>query len=298
MACRKNSPGKPCCGPPDCESCCIGHIDFSIGGDGVDPLFTLSWDISSGSQPTTTLSTDMMPSGVTQQVCTRSYTAPIAYTLCSGTAKELPVVGMFNLLDRTLDLAGRYALATADYTGNLGMRSNVIVSSLRVSVLWSSGYVRVIAGGSSIQEVFTFPRTGATRRAYNTGTCLGTGGVTTYTDIDSAYCDSTTYLNACFAANPYLPGIIVNNYFSLGSYPSMDSGWLTAANCAASAGEYSGSTYALYHYNIGCFAFGPIPDTRTVTGTSGSCSENDFTQTFPSTFWETLRNKVTLAVCA
>ena len=178
------------------------------------------------------------------------------------------------------------------------MRSNVIISSFSVSVLWSFGYVRVITGGSAIQEVFTFPKPGATRRLYNTGTCLGTGGVITYTDdVDTAYCEAATVLNACPSANPYLPLLINHNYFSLGLYPSMDSGWIEAADCAATEAEYSGSEYTLYDYNLACFSGGPLPDTRTVTGSGGICSANDFSQTFPSTPYKILRNKVNLFVC-
>jgi hypothetical protein len=303
--------GNCCCGT--CSSCCIRRIEISIGkedevyGDPPKvPLGEIAWDIDPDDQPETEIWSDVMPDGKTQQVCIRQYNAPISETICVGTARELPINGIFRTLDRDLALAGRYGLFVADdrdFTGTLHIRCNIIVSGLLVRVLWSSGWIRMIMTGESYEEAFSFPNPGATMRRYDTITCASVGGTTTYVDdVLSVFCDPAVGLDVCPSSNPYIPGMINPGYHNLPNFPAMDTGWLASSACEDE--DYTSNLYGLMEYYTyfcpGAIGPGQLPLTRTVSSAYGtSCSQNDFSQTFRDLedTYTYRRNRVKLFVC-
>lgn len=246
-----------CC---TCEPCCVSRIEIEFGKEdevsGEDPkvpIGTFAWDVET--QPASVVTSKEVAYGLTLPVCSRTYLAPISERICDGTAKALDINGKFITLDRVFpSMSGRYGfLETVDFVGSTGIRCNVFIYGLFVVVQRAPGYSRILMGSYGIEEFFGYVVAGSTVRAYDTGTCLGTGPTSTYgTPPDSLYCTTSATDGTCPGVNA---GRLTSYAFRSGPngmpLPTLDSGWFASESCPV--GDFVSGLYAFYEY------FGTVP---------------------------------------
>jgi hypothetical protein len=236
------------------QCCCVSRLEVTMckedevsGGPPTFPIGTFAWDIAT--QPSNSVSTETMPNGDSLQVCKRTYLAPISETICSGTARQQDINGRFQTLDRIFpSVSGRYGGAdTFDFTGSTGIRCNVMVYGLNVSVSRANGWFRIEMGSLGIEETFGYVLAGASTLLYNPSTCVPFGATFIAGEPpETLYCAMTTGAS-CPGFNT---GPVAGGGYRVGvtgmPLAFLDTGWVASETCPS--GEHASDLYAVFEY--------------------------------------------------
>jgi len=299
VACRKNSPGKPCCG---CEGCCISHIKINVAKPN-DPAngtgWIIEWDVSS--QPAITKALEYVD-GVLEEVCTQLFYAP-TYTLCFGTITG--VNAEFNVTHREIDATGRYVPsggggAGSDFSGFEVWRHNIMVQNLVVRVKRTTTKSRVIIQSAGKSEYTKYPKSGSSLIVFDAA-CTTTATINYTVEQPWGWCRE-------YDTNPpgtqvLFPGYTVSGEEALGFTVSLDTGWIGGYTSCASLPVSSASSiiFGEYWYNPGSSGTAgriPLSKTREIYVPTSACSPGDgWAYTYGTAVSYFAKNSVEFTLC-
>ena len=230
MACRKNSPGKPCCG---CAGCCLSHIkiDLAVPNDPEDgeSLGFIEWDVAV--QPEI-VRTNEVVLGTLTEVCRQTFVAPTAL-VCGSTY----AVKVIKLLERVIECSGQYHLSAGTFTQRLDFNGsetwieNLVISTAQLVLSRTQTHIRIEVSGTGIQEYVRFPTPGSVSTFYNS-ICETTSAINHSDTYATGLCEATrTNCPAFELVYAYFPGGLFAGSVSgiLQVYtPSLDTGWVLA----------------------------------------------------------------------